>query len=379
MNQSPRFPWGWYMPIGLMALLLSSELIFAGPFPQTDPNRASDNPTEAKDSPQPSDLLAQGEKLLLDGQYAQAAEHFSRAISQDPHDPRARGFLAFSQFAMGDFQSAALTAHDVMKMAPDLATTPLDIHELLGDSQTIEKQLLALNKIAELQPPSSQMRYLLGFMQFFSGDPVRGVSTLLDYMDANPEDWTIRPFVSIARNSINPEPRPTEPRSIEPPPTEPPPAVPFVQHPTRQPRAEQPDSFRLEFQARAHVQAEPSRRPPIPSNMPPPSGDADPQPSPRGPVSPLVGESDNLVDIAINEFCHAHRVDPVNNQVVAILTDEYFDDDTGSLIKAKFKMRWVEWKIKKDKHGVYARKAKQKSETVKLRFDERGRLTDYDD
>jgi hypothetical protein len=96
-------------------------------------------------------------------------------------------------------------------------------------------------------------------------------------------------------------------------------------------------------------------------------------------VFPPASVSDNLAQIAVRVFCHEEGLDPLENHVVAKVTNKYFDEETGTLAKAKIKMHWVEWKIKEDKWGRPERKAKQKSETIKLRFVESGRLTGYDD
>lgn len=374
-----------YRSIALLALLAVAPRV----------TQAVDQPSENSEVPRSTDelagpipedavseaqgLLEQGENLLLEGQYAKARESFVRAASLDPDDPRSRLCLAFSEFALGDFENAATTTHDVMKMAPDLAATPLDMRGLFREIDIIEKQLAKLEDITQVHSKSSRMHYLLGFVRYYSGDRASGAQTLLEYSEANPEDSTIRPFIEIAGSVANPMPQSDE-RSI-------------AQQSERPPSAASVEAPRPQLHDRARAPAEPPRRfpgthqrhppdvgPPLfgPPDLPGPTSVVEPHR-----VNPEVGfpparESDNLEAIAVSVFCREEGLDPIDNDVVARVTDEDFDEESG-VLEAEIKMHWVEWKFKEGKRGRTVRKAKPKSETIELRFDERGRLIEYDD
>jgi tetratricopeptide (TPR) repeat protein len=204
MIHSDRFPIRLYKSIALLALMVLCQVMWADTLVAAAPGDAASNA---------EGLLEQGEKSLLEGQYADAREYFARAASLDPHDPRSRVSLGFSEFALGDFENAATTVHEVMKMAPDLAATPLDMRGFFGEIDIIEKQLAKLEQITQHHAKNSRMNFLLGFVRYYSGDHASGAQTLLEYIAANPEDSSIRSFIEIAGSVAQPMPQPDE-RSI---------------------------------------------------------------------------------------------------------------------------------------------------------------------
>ncbi|HKQ47263.1 MAG TPA: hypothetical protein VJZ71_04235 [Phycisphaerae bacterium] len=344
--------------------------------PRSSPDRVGPIPEDTASDAE--GLLDQGEKALLDGHYAKAREYFASAASLNPHDPRSRLSKSFSEFALGDFENAATTAREVMKIAPDLAATPLDMRGLFGEIGIIEKQLANLEQITQLHSKSSRMYFLLGFVRYFSGDRAAGAQTLLDYIAANPEDSTIRPFIEIAGSAAKPPSQPDKRSRAQP-----------SQRPPSAGRVEAP---RPQFQDRPSAPAEPPREySDSPQGHPyrvEPSFSGPPNPPGRTTVVeprhldpeaayPPAPESDKLAEIAVDLFCRAEGLDPIENEVVAEVTHEDFDEETGEL-EAEVEMHWVKWKYK-EKHGRGVRKAKSKSETIELRFDESGRLIDYDD
>ena len=75
--------------------------------------------------------------------------------------------------------------------------------------------------------------------------------------------------------------------------------------------------------------------------------------------------------MGINRFCAEHDLDPAANHVDAAVRELVHDDRTGVLRKARLDVHWVEWEDDGEPDT--------ESETIKLKFDELGRLTDYSD
>ena len=90
-------------------------------------------------------------------------------------------------------------------------------------------------------------------------------------------------------------------------------------------------------------------------------------------------DDEGLREFALNKFCSTRGLDPDGNRVVVEIVALNYHDRTGALTKAKFKVRWVEWKIKRCKDGTEIREEKQKKTTIKLKFDELGRFKKYCD
>lgn len=88
---------------------------------------------------------------------------------------------------------------------------------------------------------------------------------------------------------------------------------------------------------------------------------------------------EDLRHMALDKFCGTRGLDPTENRIAIELVNKEYHDDTGALIKAKFKVRWVVWKICYQRDGSEVREEKQKSTGVKLKFDDLGRFTEYCD
>ena len=385
MIPSNRFLFQLYRSVALLALLAVAPRVTQA---VDEPKQNSERPQSTHEQAGPiqedavSDaqrLLEQGEQLLLEGQYAKARESFARAASLDPQDPRSRLCLAFSEFALGDFEDAATTVHDVMKMAPDLAATPLDMRGLF-ETGTLEKQIAKLEDVAQHQSESSRMNYLLGFVQYYSGDRATGVQTLLDYKAANPEHSTIQPFIEIAASVVDPKPqldRRSMARQSERPPSAEPVGPPGPQFQDRSPLPAEPPRRRPAYGQRS-VPDNVERRYSRPPNWQAPATGVGPRRPDPDIVFAAAPESDDLAGFAVSVFCREEGLDPFDNDVVARVIDEDFDEETGTL-QAEIEMRWVEWRFREDRRGRIFRRANTQRETIQLEFDRRGRLTDYDD
>ena len=90
-------------------------------------------------------------------------------------------------------------------------------------------------------------------------------------------------------------------------------------------------------------------------------------------------DDEGLRELALNKFCSTRGLDPDGNKIVVEIVALSYHDRTGALTKAKFKVRWVEWKIKKCRDGTEVREEKQRKTTIKLEFDELGRFKKYCD
>jgi tetratricopeptide (TPR) repeat protein len=386
MYLSNCFPITMYRSIALLALLMPCKVMLAVPLVafqavnepterkeelQATPDRAGPIPEDAASNAEA--LLDQGEKSLMDGQYAKAREYFAKAASLNPHDPRSRLSRAFAEFALGDFENAATTAREVMKIAPDLAATPLDMRGLFGDTGIVEEQLVRLDQITQLHTRSSRMQFLLGFVLYFSGERAYGAQALVVYRDANPEDSTLGPFIDIAENVTRSMPQPDERSMAQQPQQEPEPfeapGPPLQDRPPAP--AEAPREFSATGQRDPYNGEHPySRSPDLPGRA---TVIQPRRPDPEVRILP-ASASDSLEEIAVNVFCREEGLDPIDNDVVARVTDEDFDEETGDH-EVEVEMHWVEWKNGKHGRG----KAKPKNQTIDLRFDGRGRLIEYDD
>src|ERR1051325_9393946 len=87
----------------------------------------------------------------------------------------------------------------------------------------------------------------------------------------------------------------------------------------------------------------------------------------------------DLLEMALNKFAVTRGLDRADNRIVAEIVNKDYTDETGALAKVKFRVHWVECRITKYEDGEEVREEKHKSATVKLKFDEAGEFTAYDD
>jgi hypothetical protein len=67
-----------------------------------------------------------------------------------------------------------------------------------------------------------------------------------------------------------------------------------------------------------------------------------------------------LKEFALNKFSATRGLDRDCNKIVVEIVALNYHDRTGALTKAKFKVRWVEWKITRCKDCTEVREEKQK-------------------
>jgi len=99
----------------------------------------------------------------------------------------------------------------------------------------------------------------------------------------------------------------------------------------------------------------------------------------RPPLQVARWDDQDLTELVLNKFAFTRGLDRDGNKIVPVIVSKDFHDDTGAVAKVNFKVRWVEMKRTTDKHGNEVVQEKQKKTTVKLKFNEAGQFTEYDD
>jgi hypothetical protein len=100
---------------------------------------------------------------------------------------------------------------------------------------------------------------------------------------------------------------------------------------------------------------------------------------PPPPVEIPQWADEDLKELGLNKFCMTRGLDRDGNKVVLDVISKSFHDETGALHKAKMQVRWTEWKTVRCKDGTEHQVEKIKNDKFKLKFDEWGRFTEFDD
>lgn len=121
--------------------------------------------------------LLKAESLMDIGHYAEAAEHYERARLIDPTNPLPLIGRGHALLAAGDYRSAAFALLSGLERFPALARFSIDLTALLGSGEIIDiRRADLLDALRQRETP--ELRFLLGYLEYHTGDRERGLANL---------------------------------------------------------------------------------------------------------------------------------------------------------------------------------------------------------
>ncbi len=130
-----------------------------------------------------NDQMLKAESLMDIGHYAEAVDRYEAARVLDPTNPLPLLGKGLALLAQGNYQSAAQTLIQGIALAdrtPGLAGAllrRLDLSDLMGSGEIIDIRRADLMRQLELRE-TPELRFLLGFLEYHSGDRQRGLENL---------------------------------------------------------------------------------------------------------------------------------------------------------------------------------------------------------
>jgi hypothetical protein len=163
--------------------------------------------------------MAAGEAALRSGEYYRAAGQFDLAHTIDPSDPLPLLQRGHALAAAGDYVSAVASLKQGIERFPQIAAFRTDLSALAGRQAIFDVRRADLEKrLAAAE--SYELRFLLGYLEFYSGIPDVGLRDLEQAAKEAPENSVISLFVDLLLNRR--ELPPVKPlRGALPPPSEP--------------------------------------------------------------------------------------------------------------------------------------------------------------
>ena len=139
---------------------------------------------------------AQGEPTLVDlgnaafneGDYNEAVRYYVGAVLADDNDGIARLFYGLAQFALGDYDLAAMGMRRALVVMPDLIDRPIDLRSLYPDLETFESHVNKVVRFVNENPSGTNALFVLGYVYYASAQPEPAVSTLRKLTDLDPKD-----------------------------------------------------------------------------------------------------------------------------------------------------------------------------------------------
>lgn len=124
-------------------------------------------------------LMLAGEKAMRDRRYYDAERTFALAQEFDPDNALAHMARGHALAAAGDYVSAVQHIESGLQLFPDLAMLTFDLNRLMGGAETCAARITDLRRRAETAT-NAELRFLLGYLEYFSGDRATGSDDLVE-------------------------------------------------------------------------------------------------------------------------------------------------------------------------------------------------------
>lgn len=152
-----------------------------------------------------NDLLLRAEGLMAVGQYYDAARNYERAAGLDPTNPLPWIGRAHALLAAGEYLSAAVSLTRGLKRFPDLARFHLDLKALMGGGEVVDIRRAEIMRLLK-QREDYRLRFLLGYLEYHSGNRKLGLENLRQAAEEAPIGSIIRRYPDMIEGKSLPPP-----------------------------------------------------------------------------------------------------------------------------------------------------------------------------
>ena len=141
--------------------------------------------------------LRRGDRAFEIGEYDQAREEYVRALVLAGDDASVRIALGLAEYALGAYADASQAVRRGVANAPGLAQSAFDLAQVYGRANELAAHRRALVDFQRENPEDVHSLFLLGFVQFFSGQKDEGRATLDAYLSKPSHDPTVTRFIEL--------------------------------------------------------------------------------------------------------------------------------------------------------------------------------------
>lgn len=139
---------------------------------------------------QADQLLAQAEDLMRKGDYYRASETYNGVITAAPDNALAWLGRANALLAAGEYLRAYVALDRGISRFPQILQFDYDLPALIGNKDILDVRRAELEKILAANP-DHRLRFLLGYLEYYSGPRDVGLQTIQQAAQAAPADTTI--------------------------------------------------------------------------------------------------------------------------------------------------------------------------------------------
>lgn len=124
-----------------------------------------------------NDLMLKAESLMDIGHYFEAADRYRAAAALDPTNPLPAIGRGHALLAGGQYRSAVHALLRGLELFPDFARFSIDLKALLGGGEEVDIRRADLLRRLD-QGEQAELRFLLGYLEYHSGQVERGMRNL---------------------------------------------------------------------------------------------------------------------------------------------------------------------------------------------------------
>lgn len=166
-----------------------------------------------------NDLMRSAEDLVVQQRYRDAARQYERAERLEPRNPLPLLGKGHALLAEGQYDSAAVSILRGLERYPDLTRFSMDIEALLGGGEIVDIRRAEIT--ARLQAnEDANLRFLLGYIEYHSGQKELGLANLQRAADEAPIGSFMREYPALLRGERTPPPPRLDEASVDAPQTE---------------------------------------------------------------------------------------------------------------------------------------------------------------
>ncbi len=124
-----------------------------------------------------NDHMLKAESLMDIGHYGEAAARYESARRAGPTNPLPLIGKGHALLAAGEYRSAAFVLLKGLGLFPELTRFAIDLQDLMGGGEIVDIRRADIMKLLK-QRENPELRFLLGYLEYHSGDRERGLENL---------------------------------------------------------------------------------------------------------------------------------------------------------------------------------------------------------
>jgi len=140
-----------------------------------------------------------GDFRFFMGDFTLAGEAYRAAHKARPEDPFALFALTHAAFANGEYRTTERLLETALALEPNWGLYEFRIQEFYGEREEYDRHMANLERLVELRPSSTSMKFLLAYVYYFSGRYADAAELLAEILRMKPDFGRADYFLRLAR------------------------------------------------------------------------------------------------------------------------------------------------------------------------------------